>query len=166
MAKNASSYQGLSRLSPEQPLWGSMTPLLNVSCGPRIFHPTCVDVNMSLGFWKRKPLESGSNAPEKKLLHWTSWLVLGSDSAPMPARCKIPSSTLTLLGAKASKGHESNTQPSRVNRLGRERSHTRRVGQVGRWRRGQVWQAAPHTRPEDRGCPVVALKLQRLGRKK
>ncbi|CAE7547219.1 unnamed protein product [Symbiodinium natans] len=23
-----------------------MTPLLNVSCGPRIFHPTCVDVNM------------------------------------------------------------------------------------------------------------------------
>jgi len=36
-----------SRLaSAEKPLWGSMTPLLNVSCGPRIFHPTCVDVNM------------------------------------------------------------------------------------------------------------------------
>mmetsp|Transcript_43008 Transcript_43008/g.89719 ORF Transcript_43008/g.89719 Transcript_43008/m.89719 type:complete len:335 (+) Transcript_43008:44-1048(+) len=36
-----------SRLaSTEKPLWGSMTPLLNVSCGPRIFHPTCVDVNM------------------------------------------------------------------------------------------------------------------------
>ncbi|CAE7905310.1 unnamed protein product, partial [Symbiodinium microadriaticum] len=32
--------------SAEEPLWGSMTPLLNVSCGPRIFHPTCVDVNM------------------------------------------------------------------------------------------------------------------------
>ncbi|CAE7482216.1 unnamed protein product, partial [Symbiodinium sp. CCMP2456] len=36
-----------SRLaSAEKPLWGSMTPLLNVSCGPRIFHQTCVDVNV------------------------------------------------------------------------------------------------------------------------
>ena len=41
---------GFSQLaSAEEPLWGSMTPLLNVSCGPRIFHPTCVDVNMTLG---------------------------------------------------------------------------------------------------------------------
>ena len=51
---SAIEHPGFSRLaSAEKPLWCSMTPLLNVSCGPRIFHPTCVDVNMTLGSQRR-----------------------------------------------------------------------------------------------------------------